>query len=156
MTVVATPFLLGGFAALGAGASMAFAFDGFGSLIAGIGLIAFSCVFIAVGAGMFAGPWILDGMKHKRERYALSDRAGYVATQWWKRRMNVIPLTADTPVEFNEGRGGTGSVWFRFETTVDAEGDVSTKRQGFEAIGDAEYVYGLIRDAVAALGEGKR
>ena len=151
MTIIALPFLLGGFAAFGSGLSMIFSWTGIGSLIAGLGLTAFSCVFLLVGGGMFAGPWVHDSQKHERIRYALSDRAGYIATRWWKRRMNVIPLTPNTPVEFDRGRGATGSVWFRFDRVVDAEGDVSTKKQGFEAIYDAEAVHRLVHEASSRL-----
>ena len=155
MTAFGTPFFLGGVVAFSVGAQMAFSFSGVGSLIAGFGLMAFSSIFLCVGIGMVAGPWVYDLKKHERVRYALSNRAGYVATRWFKRQMNVIPLSADAPVEYDEGRGNTGSVWFWFETTTDSEGDVSTKKQGFEAISDAKEVYTLVRDTAAAL-EGVR
>ena len=156
MTAFGIPFLFGGLGVAGAGIAMGLSFASVWSIIGAIGLLAFSTPFLGVGAGMVAGPWYHDLMKHNRVRYALSNRAGYVASRWWKRDMNVLPLTPGTRVEYKEGAKGTGSIWFSFDTTVDSDGDRTTKKQGFETIADARTVYNLVRDAVTGLSEGQR
>ena len=154
MTAFGIPFLFGGLATFGAGVAMGVSFASVWSILGAIGLIAFSVPFLGVGSGMIAGPWLHDMLKHDRVRYALSDRAGYIASRWWKRQMNVLPLTPATRVDYDEDRNGIGSVWFRIESNIDDYGDRVTKKTGVETRAEPSDVYALVRDAAATLEKG--
>ncbi len=145
-TAFGLPFLFGGLAVFGAGIAMGASLGSVWSVLGAVGLMAFSIPFLAVGIGMVAGPWYHDLMMHRRGRYAVSTRAGYVATRWWGRDMNVIPIRHETRIEYDENRDGTGSVWFHFERVVDGDGDASTQKQGFEGLASPREVYDVIRE----------
>jgi hypothetical protein len=104
----------------------------------GLFLIAFSAPFAGVGGLMVFGTWYKAA--HRRVRYALSTRRAYVATSWWKRRLESYPISPDTPLELE--RGPTDSIWFRTETRPNSD---TTTRVGFENITEGERVYALLR-----------
>jgi len=122
-----------------------------GDVALGVFLAAFSVPFVAVGGAMVFGTWVSDYIVPRRTRYALTNKAGYVATSYWGRKMDVFPIRAGTRVELEQQRNGAASVHFHFETTRDSDGDLSTEKKGFSDIEDGQTVYRLIRDAQAAL-----
>ena len=146
LTCFGIPFLFGGF--MSAGAGLAFLPEGRNAMnwFGAVFLFAFSVPFVTVGAAMVAGPWLMDWLTPRRTRYALSDRAGYVATRFWRRKMDVIPVLNDTRVEIEETDEGVGSVYFDFEHYRDSDGDRQTRKRGFEGIRNARDVYRLVRD----------
>ena len=151
VTCFGIPFLLGGLAVAGTGIGVI----PWNESAAGVGMtifaLAFSVPFITVGAGMVFGTWVADYLQPRRTRYALTDRAGYVATNFWKRGMDVIPVKSGVRIEYQETRRGAGTVYFHFDHHTDSDGDKAVTKRGFENIPDAKHVYGLIRDLKAGL-----
>lgn len=144
LTAFGIPFLVAGFVSLFSGLGM-FASLTLVGLGAGLFLTCFSVPFIGVGAAMVFGPWYAEYYAHKFVRYALSTKRGYIATRWWKRKMEVLDIRADQPVEIV----GDHTVYFHTTVGFDSDGDRTTSRKGFENIADARKVYGLIRDIQA-------
>lgn len=134
------PFMAAGFVSLFSGLGM------FGTMTlvgAGIGLFltCFSLPFLGVGAAMVFGPWYAEYFAHRFVRYALSNQRGYIATRWWKRKMEVLDILPDQPIEVTDDR----NVMFHTTIGVDSDGDRTTTKKGFENIADARKVYRLIR-----------
>ena len=151
-TCFGIPFLFGGL--MTAAAALGFVPFEEGPLAWGmmIFLLAFSVPFLAVGGGLVFGTWVFDYLKPRRTRYALTDRAGYVATNYWHRNMDVIPVKSGVRVEFEETGGGAGNVFFHFQHYKDSDGDSVAKKRGFENIPDAKKVYDLVRKLKANAG----
>lgn len=122
-------------------------------LAIGVFLSAFSIPFIGVGGGMVFGGWISDYYVPRRTRYALSTKAGYVATRYWGRNMDVVPVRSHVRIELIEHRNGTASIYFHFEETRDSDGDKQTSKKGFADIEDGAEVYRLLRDIQAKKGK---
>ncbi|NNE80364.1 MAG: hypothetical protein HKN18_08845 [Silicimonas sp.] len=148
-TAFGTPFLGAGLVCAYTGLGYVFGMKGFGEIAMGIFLTAFSVPFISVGGAMVFGVWILDRLKASRTRYALTNKAGYVATSFWNRNMDVFPVLDDTRIELIENRNGTSTVYFHFEEKRDSDGDQLTSKKGFSDIGEGHLVYRLIRDLQA-------
>ncbi|MEP2262099.1 MAG: hypothetical protein ABJI00_11830, partial [Paracoccaceae bacterium] len=125
-----------------------------GDLAFGVFLAAFSVPFIGAGGAMVFGPWIADHYVPRRTKYALTNKAGYVATRYWTRSMDVFPIRAETRIELTEHRSGASTVNFHFEETRDSDGDQTTVKKGFSDIEDGATVYRLIRDIQAEKGAG--
>ncbi|NNE86440.1 MAG: hypothetical protein HKN27_00055 [Silicimonas sp.] len=149
LTAFGIPFLSAGLvcAAMGLGYIAKFTF---GEMALGVFLAAFSVPFVAVGGAMIFGTWVSDYIVPRRTRYALTSKAGYVATRYWGRKMDVFPVRAGTRVELQQHRSGAATVHFHFEETRDSDGDVRIEKKGFENIADGQAVYRLIRDVQAA------
>ncbi|MEO0343854.1 MAG: hypothetical protein AAF198_10490 [Pseudomonadota bacterium] len=109
----------------------------------GIWLFLFGTPFFLVGATLFLGPWLYYATAHKFLRYALSNRATYVANSFLGRRMKVYPLDHIGEVELEFGRHD--SVFFHKSLQKDNGGDTVETRAGFENIRDGRHVYDLIR-----------
>lgn len=152
LTCFGIPFLLGGFAIAGTALGV-IPWDGG---IIGLGLktflLAFSVPFIAMGGGLAFGTWVADYLQPRRTRYALTNRAGYVATNYWNRNMDVIPEKSGVRVEYEETGRGSGTVYFHFDHHTDSDGDKAVTKRGFENIADAKQVYDLIRDLKSNVG----
>ncbi len=146
LTAFGIPFLSAGLFVSSMGLGYFFSPDRSIEFLLGVVLFAFGIPFIAVGGGMVFGTWISDWMTPTHTRYALTTRAGYIAKRLWKRNLEVLPIQQDMLIEFEEGRRGTGSVYFHFETDIDSDGDKSSTRKGFEGINDAQAVYRLLRE----------
>lgn len=142
------PFLAAGLACAGVG--LGYIADlGIGSIFLGIFLAAFSVPFIGVGGAMVFGTWVADYFVPLRKRYALSTKAGYVATRYWGRNMDVFPILPEIRIELTQHRNGASSVHFHFEERLDSDGDLTMTKKGFEDIEDGEVVYRLIREVQA-------
>lgn len=117
--------------------------DGFPDLFIGIFMIVFSLPFTAVGLGLSVGPSYKARMAHRKVRYAVSDRAAYIATRWWGRKMQSYPIEADTALVFEEG--DVSNIWFHSETYRDRDGDSHNAKIGFENIEQGAAVYRMLR-----------
>ena len=147
-TAFGLPFLGAGLFVSGMGLGYLFGFADDWSLwhiALGIFLTAFGVPFIAVGAGMVFGPWVYAYLSPRRFRYALSNRNGYIASRLWTRKMEVLPIRADTRIETETHKNGCMSIWFYAEHYKDSDGDDASKRKGFVALEDGMDVYRLIR-----------
>ena len=145
LTVAGAPFAIAGFYVSGMGLGQVLTMTGIGSLLIALFLTAFGVPFIAVGLLLVFGTWLHDYLTPTHTRYALTERAGYIATRFWKRNMDMIPISGDTEIEFREGSKGTSSVYFAFDSFPDSDGDVQNTKRGFEGIRDGHKVYKLIR-----------
>jgi len=143
--VLGLPFLGAGLFTAGMGMGHIFSLQSIWEFGLGLFLAAFSVPFILVGIAMVFGTWIQDILKPSRTRYALTNRAGYIATQFWKRNMDIIPIQPDTEVEVQEGRKETMTIFFGFDHYTDSDGDRQTRKKGFEDIMNGRAVYRLIR-----------
>jgi hypothetical protein len=149
-TAFGIPFLGFGLLAVGMGLRHLAALT-VGDFFFGVFITAFSVPFTAVGGAMVFGCWIADYIQPRRTRYALTNKAGYIATNYWGRKMDVFPLRVGSNVELEEHRNGTSSVHFHFERKRDSDGDLQTEKKGFTDIEDGQTVYRLIRDAMDEL-----
>lgn len=152
LTLLGFPFAVGGIMAADSGLALVFGAGNVFAALMGLVVMAFSVPFLLLGAGLGLASWIHDLFKHDRVRFALSDRAGYIATRWWNRDMTTIPIHPGTRIEYDEKRNGIGAVWFHFEQVTDSDGDTSTKRQGFEGLANPQEVFALVRQVAGETG----
>lgn len=148
ISVFGLPFLWAGVAVLLSGLGMIGngTFMDFGL---GVFQLAFAVPFLGVGAAMVFGIWLLDWLAPDRTRYALTNKAGYIATRLWGRKMDVFPIMPDIRVELIEHRRGTSTIYFHFEEKLDSDGDQFTSKKGFADIADGQEVYRIVREAQA-------
>jgi hypothetical protein len=92
-------------------------------------------VFAGFGLYLTLGIWILEATRHRRIRYALTDRAAYAATGT---RVDRVPLTLHRAEATLDGDGG-GSLRFG-----PRDRHCDTARIGFEDIADAAHVAKLV------------
>lgn len=128
-SILGFPFLVGGLFALREGL-------GFKAPFFDVALIAMGLVFVALGGHLVAGVWIVEATRHRRIRYALSDRAGYIREGT---RVDRIPLTGN-PVDAVMAEDGSGTIHFGFRDKANR----SAPRAGFENIADAARVAELL------------
>lgn len=149
ITAFGIPFLCAGLFCAAAGLRFLVKLT-LGDLAFGVFLTAFSVPFVVVGGVMVFGPWVADVLVPQRTRYALTNKAGYEATRYWGRKMDVFPIKPETRIELIQHRYGASSVHFHFEEKLDSDGDQSVTKKGFADIADGEKVYRLVRNAQAA------
>ena len=145
------PFLFAGLTCAAMGISYIVEL-GFGNILLGVFLAAFSVPFVGIGGGMVFGPWVADYVVPKRTRYALTTKAGYAATQYWGRNMDVFPIRPEIRIELAQHRNGLSTIHFHFEESLDSDGDLKITKKGFTDIADGEAVYRLIRDVQSGKG----
>ncbi len=114
-------------------------------------LIPFSLPFLAIGAGLVFGPWVLPRYMLKRTRYALSDKRAYIAKTAWGRSLETYTITADADIEIESRRHHTVS--FATRVSKDSDGDRVTTKISFENIEEGEKVYKLLRQVQQKLTE---
>lgn len=151
MSAFGIPFLIAGLTSAGLGVRYISDLS-VGNILFGIFLAAFSVPFIGIGGGMFFGPWVADYVVPKRTKYALTTKAGYVATQYWGRNMDVFPVRPEIRIELAQHRNGLSTVHFHFEEKLNSDGDQTMTKKGFTDIADGEAVYRLIRDVQSGKG----
>ena len=117
--------------------------EGGGEPWSGFWLFMFGTPFFLVGTGLCLGPWFFYATAHKFTSYALSSHAGYVATNFLRRRMKMYPIDPNMEIELELGRHS--SVFFHKSQYKDSDGDIVESRIGFENIRDGRGVYDLIR-----------
>ncbi|WP_102110374.1 hypothetical protein [Oceaniglobus roseus] len=144
LSVFGLPFLAGGLACSGAGLLGLFA-PGLSPhrLEAAIALV-FGLPFIATGALMVFGTWYKALTAHRNVFYTLTNRRGYIATQFWKRRLTSFPIGPAGAVSLDTGRRGD-TVWFAEQSRRAGKRGYTTVRIGFEDIADGAAVWRLIR-----------
>lgn len=148
LTLFGVPFLGAGLFTSWTGLGYLFGFNGdwqIWNLGLGIVLSAFGVPFLVVGCGMMFGPWLYEILRPTRLRYALSNKNAYVANRMWGRKMDILPIRAQTHIETEEHRNGSMSIWFHFERYLDSDGDKQTRKKGFENLADGHDVYLRIR-----------
>jgi hypothetical protein len=142
LAIFGTPFLFVGLS-MTVGALLAFFgyndgwVDGAGSVFA----FFFGLPFLAAGAGLVFGPTYLLRNRHRKVRYALSNRRAYIASTWWGKKMEILPIAEDALIEVQNG----DTIHFHTETGLHSDGDKRVTQKGFQNIDDAMHVYKLIR-----------
>jgi hypothetical protein len=106
---------------------------------------AFGVPFGAIGAFFFFGPLVEARTAARHTRYALTDRAAYVARSNLGRRLSVYPILPTTALELEYGDRAT-TVWLHARLERDSDGDLDTVKAGFENIADGAKVYHMIRE----------
>ena len=143
LAIFGLPFLMAGLAVSGGALLYLLGLDiGWAGAAGGLFMFFFGLPFIGVGGGLVFGPLYAMSQAHRKVRYALTNRRAYIATHWWKRKMEVLVIESDAPLTIDDGR----TVYFHTRIGTDSDGDRSTEQKGFENIADAHAVYRLIRD----------
>jgi hypothetical protein len=105
---------------------------------------AFGVPFGALGAFCTFGPIVEARTRARYVRYALTDRAAYVANTGPFPSLKVYPILPATALELEPGDRAT-TVWLHARLERDSDGDLGTTKSGFENIADGKHVYHLIR-----------
>lgn len=106
---------------------------------------AFGIPFGGIGGFLVFGPFIEARTAARHVRYALTNRAAYVARSSFGRKLSVYPILPTTALELEHGDRAS-SVWIHARLERDSDGDLGTTKAGFENIAEGEKVYHLIRD----------
>ena len=106
---------------------------------------AFGVPFGAMGAYFFFSPLVEARTAARHIRYALTDRAAYVARSAPFRSLKVFPILPATALELEPGDRAT-TVWVHVREERDSDGDLGSVKAGFENIADGDKVYHLIRN----------
>jgi hypothetical protein len=145
MMVFALPFLVIGVAVFFTGLYRITQADGLSDVGLAIFFTAFGVPFGAIGAFFFFSPLVEARTAARHVRYALTDRAAYVARSTLGRRLSVYPILPTTALELERGDRAT-TVWLHARLERDSDGDLDTVKAGFENIADGEKVYHMIRE----------
>jgi hypothetical protein len=108
-------------------------------------LTAFGVPLGAIGGFLVFGPLIEARTAARHVRYALTNRAAYVARSRLGRKLSVYPILPHTALELERGRRAS-TVWLHARLERDSDGDLGTTKAGFENIAEGEKVYHLIRE----------
>jgi hypothetical protein len=144
LMVFGLPFLVIGIAVLIFGANSLSIAETTSAAGLAVFFLAFGLPFAGLGAFLVFGPWIEARTAERHVRYALSDRAAYVARSAFGRKLSVYPILPETVLELEKGKRAD-SLWFHARLERDSDGDLGTVRAGFENIAEAEKVYHMIR-----------
>lgn len=106
---------------------------------------AFGIPFGGIGAFLVFGPWIEARTAARHVRYALTNRAAYVARSTFGRKLSIYPILPSTALELEAGPHAS-TVWFHARLERDSDGDLGTTKAGFENIAEGAKVYHLIRE----------
>lgn len=107
-------------------------------------VMAFSLPFGGLGGFLAFGP-LVEARSARHVRYALTDRAAYVARSAPFARLKVYPILPSSALELELGTRAF-TVWLHVRKERSSDGDQETVRAGFENIAEGEKVYHLIRD----------
>lgn len=144
LAIFGLPFLFVGIGILGAGIGSLFTGKTWGDVWLGLFVTAFSIPFAGIGALLVIGQWWEAAEAHRKVRYALSNRAAYIAKAYRTRSIEAYPILKSTASGLEKGREAD-TVWFHVRSEKDSDGDRSTTRVGFDNIADGEMVFRLIR-----------
>ncbi len=103
-------------------------------------LPALALPFVLVGVYMLVGQYLWDTLRRRRTWYTLTDRRAFIARHLLGRNLAEHPIDATTRLEFQERRGGLGTIWFSGNRQRGRN-----RRVGFEMIGDARRVHKMMR-----------
>lgn len=100
----------------------------------------FGLLHFGVGLSLAAWPTYGVALTNRRTWYTLTNQRAFIATDlpWRRKRLQSYPITADTPLEFEDD--SPGSIWFGARYPTGRRGNGKT-RAGFERIHDARSVY---------------
>ncbi len=110
----------------------------------GLKMALFSLPFLAAGIWLVLGPWLAGPIATRYVRYALTNRRAYIARSFLKRRLKSYPISPDSPLELEKGRG-VDNVYFQTEDYRDPDGDKKIRKIGFENVADGDRIYQLLR-----------
>lgn len=144
LAIFGLPFLTIGIATFASGLSMLFTAKTWADAGLGFFLATFAVPFAGIGALMVVGQWWAAARAHRTTRYALSNRAAYIAKSLWRKSIEVYPILRSTPSGLEKGKT-SDTVWFNATSTKDSDGDRSTTRVAFDNIADGDAVFRLIR-----------
>ncbi len=96
-------------------------------------------VFLVLGVYLLVGEWIRVATRHRRIRYALSDRRAYIGVGG---KVEVVPLNGHD-IETKPAKDGSGKVLFGIRDKWDKLSPAAS----FDNIDDVEKVAALIRKA---------
>jgi hypothetical protein len=145
MMVFALPFLLIGIAVFISGIYRITLSETLSDAGLAIFFTAFGIPFGAIGAFFFFSPLIQARTAARDVRYALTNRAAYVARSTFGRKLSVYPILPHTALELEHGSRAS-TVWLHARLERDSDGDLGTTKAGFENIAEGEKVYHLIRN----------
>jgi hypothetical protein len=110
------------------------------------GMFFFLAVFLLfVGSYYCFFQWREAARAHLTTRYVLSNQCAYIARHTSSRTLEAYPMLPETAVELDHRRG-YDDLWLHVRKELDPDGDVTTKRIGFEGIADGAKVLALIRE----------
>ena len=107
-------------------------------------LLAFSVPFGGLGAFLVFGPFVDARSAARDVRYALTNRAAYIARKGIVNSLKVYPILPSTALELERGKRAD-TVWLHARLERDSDGDLGTTKAGFENIAEGERVFHLIR-----------
>lgn len=144
LSLFGLPFLVVGGATCIAGLMMVIGAQGWADVGLSLFIAAFSLPFAGIGLALVFWQWVEAAQAHRKVRYALSNRAAYIARNGRTRSLESYPILRDTAVSLDKARGAD-TVWFHARIEKDSDGDRTTSRIGFENIADGDGVFRLIR-----------
>lgn len=143
LAIFGIPFFLAGLAVSGGALLSLMGFDlNIVKAAEAVYMFFFGLPFLGMGGGLVFGPWYALRNAHRKIRYALSDQRADIATSWWSRRIEVLPILRGSELSLQNGK----DVYFHTRIKRDGDGDRVTEEKGFENIADAAYVYQLMRE----------
>jgi hypothetical protein len=137
------PFLAGGAGMIASGLHHATAGIEGASTWGNLVLAVFVLPFLTLGLALVVGQWGWALREQRSKRYALSNRASYVARQFPGTKLSVYPIHRDTAVTLTRGHHGD-CLWVHSLDERDSEG-ITTRQSGFENIADGAALLAMIR-----------
>ncbi len=144
MALFGLPFLVIGLAFCGVGLKMLISGPSWNDTGLGLFLAAFSLPFAGVGVFLVFGHAYSAKTAHRTTRYALSNRAAYIAKSGWTHSLESYPILRETALGLEKHRHAD-TVWFHIRTEKDSDGDRTTTRISFDNIAEGDEVYRLLR-----------
>jgi hypothetical protein len=145
LMVFAFPFLIIGIAVFFSGLNRMTLAETLSDAGLAIFFAAFGIPFGAIGAFFFFSPLIEARTAARHVRYALTNRAAYVARSSFGRKLSVYPILPQTALELEHGTRAS-TVWLHARLERDSDDDLGTVKAGFENIAEGTKVYHLIRE----------
>jgi hypothetical protein len=106
-------------------------------------------LFVLVAATMLGGHLAWPRLRSRSMFYTLTDRRAFIATDFFGiRSLKSYPITADTPLELRDGRGG--GVIFERRRTRSRKGGTMVQEIGFLGLDDPREPFRLMRQIQAA------
>lgn len=147
MSLFGIPFFIAGIKVFIIGISFIDTRGSWGGVVEGLFTIVLSLPFLLAGFIAVFGTWIGAFYASEFVRYGLSNKRAYIAKSWWNHSIESYPIKAENMIEIKQGRLDT--VYFFTERTVGSDGNVHSKRIGFEGVENGMEVYQLLRDVQA-------
>jgi hypothetical protein len=111
----------------------------------GLALLAIASAFTGIGGFLVLQPILRAYADSRHTRYALSNRAAFVARTWPIRRMEVYPILPARQIWLQKS-WNAHTVLFHLRTEEGSESSTATTHIGFRNISDGKKVFHLIRN----------